>query len=437
MKYHRRAALLLGLVISASVLMPCMGWASNVRGTVIDKTTNRPDAGDDVVLVALTESMQDVARTKTDASGHFTMDVPDERMHLIRVDHQKAAYFAPVTPGESHVNVAVYDVRDHVNGITSGAEMIRLDTGDRQLHVVQTYFVKNDSSPARTQFGPDGYAIELPAGASVEGGMVMGPGGMPVVAMPIANKTTGRYAFLFPIRPGETRFQVGYRLPYSGTFTFVSRILLPTANIAVVLPTGMRFSSDSGLHYETVKADAGVQMYLAKSAQAVRQIRFDISGMGALPGLGTQQQGAQSGGATSNADLRDDGGIRPGGGSEPAQKAPDPLDRYKGWILGGVLVLFVGGAIWSLRIRQPLSPLPMRQVDSSRLSLVSAANERRGNRLRTIKEEMVLVEAEHLQGSLLDAEYREQMEALAMVLKRSLQVEEERAGKVEPATQNT
>ncbi len=35
-----------------------------MKGVVTNKTTNKPDAGDVVVLVALTQNMQDVAHTK-------------------------------------------------------------------------------------------------------------------------------------------------------------------------------------------------------------------------------------------------------------------------------------------------------------------------------------------------------------------------------------
>src|SRR5271170_7756463 len=101
---HCRAILLALLAFTVSLA----AQAASISGDVTNKTTNKPAAGDDVVLIALAQGMQEAGRTKTDAGGRFTIDVPDNGMHLVRVDHQKAAYFEPVPPGTKSVNVTVY-----------------------------------------------------------------------------------------------------------------------------------------------------------------------------------------------------------------------------------------------------------------------------------------------------------------------------------------
>ena len=81
----RRASLLAVLGLAASLV----AQAASITGTVTNKTTNKPSAGDDVVLIAFGQGMQEAARTKTDADGHFTLDIPDNGMHLVRVDHER------------------------------------------------------------------------------------------------------------------------------------------------------------------------------------------------------------------------------------------------------------------------------------------------------------------------------------------------------------
>src|ERR1700742_1072016 len=103
--------------------------AAAVTGTVTNKTVNKPAAGDDVVLVTLGQGMQEAARTKTDAHGRFSIDLPDNNMHLIRVDHQHAAYFEPVPPGTTSVNVDVYDVAAKLEGVSTEADVMRFETG--------------------------------------------------------------------------------------------------------------------------------------------------------------------------------------------------------------------------------------------------------------------------------------------------------------------
>ena len=61
------------------LLLPAMAAAATpITGTVTNKTNGKLSAGDDVVLIQLKQGMQESTRTKTDAHGRFTLDVPDE-----------------------------------------------------------------------------------------------------------------------------------------------------------------------------------------------------------------------------------------------------------------------------------------------------------------------------------------------------------------------
>src|SRR6202451_767709 len=91
--------------------------AATITGTVTNGTTKTPAAGDAVVLIALDQRMHEIAHTKTDAQGHFSIDAPDPGMHLIRVDHEGAAYFQPAPPNTPNVNVRVYDSAAVVGGV--------------------------------------------------------------------------------------------------------------------------------------------------------------------------------------------------------------------------------------------------------------------------------------------------------------------------------
>ena len=169
---------LLLLLVSPSLL------AASINGTVTNGTSNKPSAGDDVILISLQQRMQETARTKTDAHGRYSIDLPDQGMHLIRVDHEKASYFQPAPPNTDTVDVTVCDVAATLPGITAEANVIRVATEPQGLHVTQSYFVKNDSTPPRTQFSSHSYEIYLPPDAKIEGAAAMGPGGMPVASSP-------------------------------------------------------------------------------------------------------------------------------------------------------------------------------------------------------------------------------------------------------------
>ena len=98
----------------------------SLSGVVTNKTNNKPAAGDDVVLLKLAQGMQELARTKTDGKGRFTIDVPEDGLHLLRVTHDKANYFHPIQPGTQSVEIEVYTAATQVEGVTLDADVMRI-----------------------------------------------------------------------------------------------------------------------------------------------------------------------------------------------------------------------------------------------------------------------------------------------------------------------
>lgn len=175
--------LLAAVVTSGSALD---SYAETLSGLVTNKTSGRPSAGDDVVLIQLAQGMQELARTKTDSHGRYRMEVPDEGIHLLRVTHDKASYFKPVQPGMTSVDVDVFSAAAKVDGVTGEADVLKVQTDEsgKTLRVVEAFFERNDSSPPKTQFGDRPFDFYLPSGAVVQSAAALSPGGMPVQAAP-------------------------------------------------------------------------------------------------------------------------------------------------------------------------------------------------------------------------------------------------------------
>ena len=57
-----------------AVLLSCLlrAFAQNITGTVTNGTTGKPSAGDEVTLLSLSQGMQEIGTTKSDAQGHFS-----------------------------------------------------------------------------------------------------------------------------------------------------------------------------------------------------------------------------------------------------------------------------------------------------------------------------------------------------------------------------
>jgi hypothetical protein len=353
---------------SACLALPLTLSAATISGTVTDETTHKVVSGDDVVLIALSQRMQEVARTRTDSVGRYSIQTPDDAMHLIRVDHQKAAYFQPAPPGTTKIDVKVYDVAAKVPGITTEANVFRAETNGQGLRVTQSYFIKNDSNPPMTQFSPRAYEIYLPEGAQIQGAAAMGPGGMPVSSSPIPLGDPNHYAFVFPLRPGETQFQVSYQLPYSGSLKFTPKLATPVDNLVVILPKSMSFKSDTTTGFQSIDpGQSGQELnaltFVAKDVSPTRPIEYTISGSGSLPrdvqaaqnpgaggsagGSAAEPNSPEAGSAAAQAD------TRPGGGLGNPIDSPDPLNKYKWWILSGLGLALAIAAGFLLRRPSP------------------------------------------------------------------------------------
>src|SRR5206468_11350214 len=69
-------------------------------------------------------------------------------------------------------------------------------------------------------------------------------------ALPISVKSdpapegsnTSKYSFLFPLRPGETRFNVVYTMPYTGSVNIDPKSVYPLEHFVAIAPKAMQFA---------------------------------------------------------------------------------------------------------------------------------------------------------------------------------------------------
>ncbi len=458
------------LSLFAALALPLSLSAATISGIVTDGTTNKPAAGDTAVLLDLQQGMQESARTTVDAKGHYSFNVADTGgMHLVRIEHQRAEYYGPVPPNTTTVNISVYDVAPKVDGVHIYADVSRMETDQQGLKVTESYFIRNESKPAKTQLSDHSFEFYLPTDATLEGATAMGPGGMAVSNSPVPMGDKGHYAFIFPLRPGETRFQIGYRLPYNGSLAMHARVTLLADNVAVMLPKSMTFSGGSGT-FQPLHGDAsgpGTQTWLATNVHPDTSLAFTVSGTGAMPREQQNAQGDQGGGggmgmpagqgAQSGGDQTAPPTNAPGGGLGNPIDTPDPLQKYKWYLLSGVGLALAIAAGFMLRAKPgqqpavagapPLSPLTPTLPPGVKATTIRA--ERAGSiqsagmphatatavptatappaakpalsgTLATLKEELFELETERLAGKISEAEYAEHKAALETLLRRAL-----------------
>jgi hypothetical protein len=410
-------------VAMSLLLAGALAQATTVTGTVTNKTVNKPAAGDPVVLVDVQAGMGEVAHTTTDAKGHYALNSPGSSSYLVRVTHQGSTYFIGAPQGSTPGDLTVYDVAPKVKGVFIEADVLEIETDNDQLKVTERFFVHNTSTPPTTQWSARSFEVVLPAEAVVSTVEAQRPNGLPTSIKLDAAGAKGHYAFNFPIQPDagdkDTLFQIVYNVPYKGgKYLFKVQESLQTDNLAVLMPKSMTLTPGAGVSFKSVPEDPSLQTLVAKDIAPGKPAEFTISGTGSLPQQQPQQGGQPMGGDSGAQGAQ---GSQPGGGIGAPINTPDPLSKYKWWILG-VLALALAGAAAFL-LRKPAGAAVQAsalEAGTGAATAFAPTAAKGGALLNVLKDELFALESEKVAGTITPEAYAEVKAALEIVLKRAL-----------------
>jgi hypothetical protein len=266
--------------------------------------------------------------------------------------------------------------------------------------------------------------------------IVQPPGGMPVNTSALKQGHSNKYAFNFAIKPGETRFEVAYHLPYSGSASFEPKMMSKVQHFLVMMPKSMTFSPKAGSAFSPMN-DPNATVEVATNVNPDSKLAFEVSGSGALKedqqssdqqGGQAADQGSQTAGEDSQGGNAMAGGARPGGGLGPPIDAPDPLHQYRIPILAGLGVVLVAGAVFVVSrvgpqgssVPAPVASSPPRVEDAKPMPVAAVHADKTAMLLEGLKDELFQLEVEKQQGQISDAEYETAKAALHQTLKRAL-----------------
>jgi hypothetical protein len=440
------------LLAFAALFLTTLASAQTLTGTVKNSTTGKPASGDEVVLLSLGQGMEESGRTRTDANGKFSFDLKNSQgPHLVRAIHQEVTYHTMAPPGTKSVDVVVYDVGKKIEGISVVADIMRVQVEQGQLEIMRQFAVENTSNPPRTQMNERNLEFYVPAGAQIVDSSAVTEGGNPLnsAPVPVDDKKT-RYAFVFPLRPGMTRFEVAYQLPYTGSANIDPRSIYPLGHFVALLPKSMQFTPAPGTHFELhdYPAQPDANLEVASQASLGQSLAFRISGEGVLQSSqenGGQQSGAASGEGGSAQGAENE--SRPGGGLGPPIDAPPPLQKYQWWVLGGFTLALVIGGVYVASRQQAANRAASRSqagtetIDNLELDpapesqYVPGGNTNAANPagrpqtsgasmlLAGLKEELFQLEIDRQQGRITQEEYEKSKTALDYTLQRALKRE--------------
>lgn len=384
-------------------------FAAQITGTVTNGTTNKPSSGDEVTLLSLASGMEEVGKTKTDSQGHYKLNVPDEGApHLVRVLRQSVHYFKSAPPGTSTADVTVYDAATQLAGVGPDARVFHIQASGGSLQVDETFLINNQSQPPRTKIGNQTFAVTLPDGAEMGDASLTGPSGMPLTVQPVPSGAKNVYAYDFPIRPGQTHFDVFYKIPYSGSYEYSFTPDTPLNEVGILLPKSMKFTGVSA-GFAQDNDEAGLNVYFVKNALPNQPVKFSVSGEGLISNVAT---GGGEGQPT-------------GAGSAPAPSSSGGSSGVL-WFVGSAIVILIGGGVFVLWRRGATA-----KVDSSSKTVKPAAKARaqvRGqpakaepaDMLAVLKDELFQLETDKLNGKISQEEYEKTKAGLDTLFRRQM-----------------
>jgi hypothetical protein len=378
-----------------------------LTGVVTNGTTHQPAAGDDVILLKLGQGMEEQARTKTNARGEFKFSVADAGTpHLIRVRHDNVNYHEPAMDARKSLSITVYNAAAQVPGLKLMEQSEVYQAKANELQVIELFRVSNTAEPPLTQ---PTFEFYLPEGANVRMGQAMPASGMAVQSAPVPQKEKSKYAFLYPVRPGTTQYELVYTLPYNGKASMEPKFAMAADHFYVVTAQGINFTAGSGTplrsidQWPTDPSVTGINTHGADNVAPGKNLSFQISGTGLLPEQEAPAAAEGRGGPQPRPE------NRPGGGLGVPNQQPDPLHSSQ-WLFLGVLTLFLAaGATYVYSSNQP-APADAVKKPQDRPAVL----------LEALKEEIFELESDRLQGKLSPKDYETAKAALDKTLQRAM-----------------
>jgi hypothetical protein len=230
------------------LFLACAPVFAAVTGTVTNQSTGKPQAGATVALYKLGTQvgLELIDQAKSDASGSFTINQTPQGPHLIRTAFDGVTYNHMLPPGRPTTGVAieVFNASKQPGDAKVAKHMILFEPAGAEVAVNETYLFKNEGKTAWND--PDSGTLKffLPAGASKPDVKATAPGGMPLGAPVIKTSKPDVMAVDFAVKPGDTRIDVSYTMPYTEGADLAGKVVSKDENTYLIVPNGVTMKGD-------------------------------------------------------------------------------------------------------------------------------------------------------------------------------------------------
>ncbi|MBV9772156.1 MAG: hypothetical protein JOZ32_21465 [Bryobacterales bacterium] len=264
-----------------------------VDGVVVNGATGKPQPDTLVMLVQPTQAgMQTLGTTKSDAQGKFNFDNNDDQgPRLIQAVFDGVQYNKMVAPGmpSTDVQIPVYPSTNKPGTAKVTQHFIVLQPGDKEMTVSEGLLYEGD--PDATYYDPKNGAVRFyvpPEARGLTSVTVNPAGGMPIQRPVTKTKEPNVYTIDYPVRPGETRFDLNYIVSNTKPMIFTDHLVYPEASSNLVVPQGVTAKSDD-LVIAGVEPKTQATIYRIKNAN----FKVEVEGTGLLQSESTGDDSGQ------------------------------------------------------------------------------------------------------------------------------------------------
>jgi len=246
----------------AILLIPASLLAA-IEGTVINGTTGKPEPSVKISLVQPgAGGMQAIASSTSDANGafHIDHDLPPPPA-LLQADYKGVTYTQVQPPGRptTGIQFQIYESAAKPPQGMQMAHLIMIEPSPTSLEISETFLIRNESTTT-FQDSSNGTAQFYPpkgAGDKVEVS-VTPPTQMTIRRTAEKAAKPGSFKINYPVRPGETRYDMHYTLPVSETLS--GKVIDGERPTTIVTPLSVRISGD-GIKEIGVEQEVQARLY--------------------------------------------------------------------------------------------------------------------------------------------------------------------------------
>ena len=235
-------------IILAPLLSSAPAFAA-ITGTVMNGTTGQPQAGITVSVLHMTpQGPQPGGSVKADAQGKFSIDGGVAGPTLVRATVDGVTYnhvLAPGMPTEG-ITLDIYNASKQPGGAKVSKHMILFEPTGDQMVVNEAFIVANTGKTAWND--PPNGTLHFYVPPTVQGDVQLSatpPGGQPLRQTVEKTGQANISKINFAMRPGESRIDLNYTVPYKEGTPYRGNIASKDDNTYLIVPSSVTMKGDN------------------------------------------------------------------------------------------------------------------------------------------------------------------------------------------------